>query len=125
MILNCKPMAPFKMELDTAKIEQVYEGRLNVCRCGCAGEYYEPNGTLDENGEARAEDLKIIDGLQLLRDYNEKGKDIMFDDFGDRFYFEIMTKELMLSEMDKDDDDDWDGRYDEPVEMGWAFYVKK
>lgn len=125
MILNCKPMAPFKMELDTTKIDQVYEGRLNVCRCGCAGEYYEPNGTLDENGEARAEDLKIIEGLQLIFEYSVSGKDIMFDDFGDRFYFEIKTEELMKSEMDKDDYDDWDEGHDELVEMGWAFYVKK
>ena len=34
------------MSIDISKITKIYMGRDRTCRCGCAGEYLEPNDKL-------------------------------------------------------------------------------
>jgi len=109
----------FTIDFDSSKIDQVYEGRLNVCRCGCAGEYYEPSAKDPEQDKA------ISKALDTLISYNARGNEILYSDFGDRIYFEIKTDEFNKSDMDDEDYEDWDGGYDEVIEMGLAFYLKK
>ena len=59
------------------QIEQMYEGRGNNCRCGCAGNYH----TLERNSR------KIINALQKMESGNYHVEYI------DDYIFEIVLKE--------------------------------
>ena len=102
------------VEFDFSNIDQVYEGRLNVCRCGCAGEYYNPLVHGD----------KIKEGLSLLYGFNSRRKEILYYDFGDRIYFEIKT-DTIDNPYEEEGDEYSDYLDREEHDMGWAFYLNK
>jgi len=108
MKINAKPMEFTQViEFDVKDLTQVYKGRLDACRCGCAGEYYTP----DEN-EA---DIDIA--LNLLKQYSNDGE-VKFERFSyknkddNELYFEFETHSR------------YNGSAMEDESMGYAFYIK-
>lgn len=126
MQINAKPMDFIQViDFDAKDIIQVYKGRLDNCRCGCAGDYYRPGG---DDGD----DHKIDIALNLLRKYSDKGE-VKFDRFKyqsadtpNELYFEFEThiEDSYNIDLDGDDDDDYYWRTNEEMSMGYAFYIK-
>jgi len=121
MKINAKPLDFIEIiDFDTKDIKQVYKGRLDNCRCGCAGDYY-------KLGE---DDTKIDIALNLLKQYADKGE-VKFSRFtyGDpsknELYLEFEThiEESYDSDLDGDDDDYY-YRDNEEMSMGYGFYIK-
>ena len=122
MRINAKPLDFIEViDFDTKNIKQVYKGRLDNCRCGCAGDYY-------RLGE---DDTKIDIALNLLKQYADKGE-VKFSRFtyGDpsknELYLEFEThiEESYDSDLDGEDDDDYYYRDNEEMSMGYGFYIK-
>ena len=123
MKINAKPLDFIEViNFDTKDIKQVYKGRLDNCRCGCAGDYYKPG----EN------DTEIDIALNLLKQYADKGE-VMFSRFtynykeNNELYLEFEThiEESWDNDLDGDDDDDGFYRRDnEEMSMGYGFYIK-
>ena len=64
-----------KIEFDVNKVKQVYHGRLDNCRCGCAGEYYQP-------GVTPKADAFITKALEILNKYsNSPHEQVSYDRF--------------------------------------------
>jgi len=121
MRINAKPLDFIEViDFDTKNIKQVYKGRLDNCRCGCAGDYY-------KLGE---DDTEIDIALNLLKQYADKGE-VKFSRFtyGDpsknELYLEFEThiEESYDSDLDGDDDDYY-YRDNEEMSMGYGFYIK-
>jgi hypothetical protein len=68
---------PKEITFSLGQIEQMYEGRGNCCRCGCAGNYH----TLENNSR------KIINALQKMASGKYHVESI------DDYIFEIVLKE--------------------------------
>jgi hypothetical protein len=68
---------PMEITFSLGQIEQMYEGRGNCCRCGCAGNYH----TLENNSR------KIINALQKMASGKYHVESI------DDYIFEIVLKE--------------------------------
>ena len=123
MKINAKPLDFIEvLDFDTKDIKQVYKGRLDNCRCGCAGDYY-------KLGE---DDTEIDIALNLLKQYADKGE-VMFSRFTykdasqNELYLEFEThiEESWDNDLDRDDDDDGFYRRDnEEMSMGYGFYIK-
>ena len=103
MRINAKPLNFIEvLDFDTKDIKQVYKGRLDNCRCGCAGDYY-------KLGE---DDTEIDIALNLLKQYADKGE-VMFSRFtykykeNNELYLEFETpiEESWDNDLDDDDDD--------------------
>ena len=119
MKINAKPLDFIEViDFDTKDIKQVYKGRLDSCRCGCAGDYYKP-------GE---DDTEIDIALNLLKQYADKGE-VMFSRFTykdadkNELYLEFEThiEESYNNDLDGDYDDMW---VNEEMSMGYGFYIK-
>ena len=121
MRINAKPLDFLQViDFDTKDIKQVYKGRLDNCRCGCAGDYYKP-------GE---DDTEVDKALNLLAKYAERGE-VKFERFK---YSDPSKNELYLEfethieeSYDNDLDGDDDGYYysdNEEMSMGYGFYIK-
>ena len=123
MKINAKPLDFIEIiDFDTKDIKQVYKGRLDNCRCGCAGDYYRP-------GE---DDTKIDIALNLLKQYADKGE-VKFSRFtyndpsSNELYLEFETHIEDSYNIDLDgevDDDDYYYRSNEEMSMGYGFYIK-
>ena len=108
-----------RIEFNVNDVIKVYYGRLDNCRCGCAGEYYDM-GT---------DDAKITDALHILNSYSKSSTEtVMYDRFTyknqpSELYFEIQTETRdFAEESDNDDDDDY--RQSDEGEIGYAFYIQ-
>jgi len=100
------PLAEQSFTLDTSKIKQIYSGQLNICRCGCGGDYHTP------------EDKSYESMLLSVMTYIESGHyEIKMDFWKDEDYIEFQTTT-------KDNCDD-SGFYYETAEMGFAIYLNK
>jgi hypothetical protein len=100
--LNKKP----RFTLDVSRIKQIYSGKLNNCRCGCAGDYHTP------------EDKSYEGMLITIMTAIESGKyEIGMDFWKDEDYIEIQTCEKELEVGDYNDT--------EIAEMGFGIYLKK
>ena len=93
-----------KIEFDVNKVKQVYYGRLDNCRCGCAGEYYQP-------GVTPKADAFITKALEILNKYsNSPHEQVSYDRFTykdptqNELYFEIQTETRNFAEESDDDD---------------------
>lgn len=122
MKINAKPLDFVEViDFDAKDIKQVYKGRLDNCRCGCAGDYY-------KLGE---DDTKIDIALNLLKQYADKGE-VKFSRFtyGDpsknELYLEFEThiEESYDSDLDGEDEDYYYYRDNEEMSMGYGFYIK-
>ena len=121
MEIKATPMSHSKkIEFDVNKIKQVYYGRLDNCRCGCAGDYY----------KAGEDDAEITKALELLNKYsNSPHEQVMYDRFTykdptqNELYFEIQTETRDFAE-DSDDDDDYDYHESDEGDVGYAFYIQ-
>ena len=122
MKINAKPLDFVEViDFDAKDIKQVYKGRLDNCRCGCAGDYY-------KLGE---DDTEVDIALNLLKQYADKGE-VKFSRFtyGDpsknELYLEFEThiEESYDSDLDGDDEDDYYYRDNEEMSMGYGFYIK-
>ena len=121
MLINAKPMDFMQViDFDTKDILQVYKGRLDNCRCGCAGDYY-------KLGE---DDREIDIALNLLRKYADRGE-VKFDRFKykgtdtpNELYLEFETHVKDSRDNDLDDEDEYDYYTNEEMSMGYAFYIK-
>lgn len=108
-----------RIEFNVNDVIKVYYGRLDNCRCGCAGEYYDM-GT---------DDAKITDALHILNSYSKSSTEtVMYDRFTyknqpSELYFEIQTETRDFAE-ESDDDDDDDYRQSDEGEIGYAFYIQ-
>jgi len=112
-----------RIEFDVNKIKQVYYGRLDNCRCGCGGEYYQP-------GETPEADAFITKALKVLNEYsNSHYKNVSYDRFTykdptqNELYFEIQTETRDFAEQ-SDDDDDYDYYQSDEGDVGYAFYIQ-
>jgi len=112
-----------RIEFDVNKIKQVYYGRLDNCRCGCAGDYYEPGATPEA-------DAFITKALKVLNEYsNSHYKNVSYDRFTykdptqNELYFEIQTETRDFAEQ-SDDDDDYDYYQSDEGDVGYAFYIQ-
>jgi len=122
MQINAKPMDFIQViDFDAKDILQVYKGRLDNCRCGCAGEYFRPDGDDGDNHE-------IDIALNLLCKYADRGE-VKFDRF--KYKSTDTPNELYLefeTHVKDSHDNDLDGEYDyyvnEEMSMGYAFYIK-
>jgi len=65
-------------KLDFDQVEKLYIGEGNCCRCGCGGEYFEPD---TETGRA-----KIWEAMEEIEKFHKAGKNIHSLD---NFIFEI------------------------------------
>ena len=121
MEIRATPMSHSKkIEFDVNKIKQVYYGRLDNCRCGCAGDYY----------KAGEDDAEITKALELLNKYsNSPHEQVMYDRFTykdptqNELYFEIQTETRDFTE-ESDDDDDYDYHESDEGDVGYAFYIQ-
>jgi UDP-glucose 6-dehydrogenase len=121
MEIKATPMSHSKkIEFDVNKIKQVYYGRLDNCRCGCAGDYY----------KAGEDDAEITKALELLNKYsNSPHEQVMYDRFTykdptqNELYFEIQTETRDFAE-ESDDDDDYDYHESDEGDVGYAFYIQ-
>jgi hypothetical protein len=114
MKINAKPLNFIEvLDFDTKDIKQVYKGRLDNCRCGCAGDYY-------KLGE---DDTEVDIALNLLKQYADKGE-VKFSRFtyGDADKNELYLEFETHTEDSYDEDDDmWAS---EEMSMGYGFYIK-
>jgi hypothetical protein len=121
MEIKATPMSHSKkIEFDVNKVKQVYYGRLDNCRCGCAGDYY----------KAGEDDAEITKALELLNKYsNSPNEQVMYDRFTykdptqNELYFEIQTETRDFAE-ESDDDDDDDYHESDEGDVGYAFYIQ-
>ena len=109
-----------KIEFDVNKVKQVYYGRLDNCRCGCAGDYY----------KAGEDDAEITKALKILNKYsNSPHEQVMYDRFTykdptqNELYFEIQTETRDFAG-ESDDDDDYDYHESDEGDVGYAFYIQ-
>ena len=109
-----------KIEFDVNKVKQVYYGRLDNCRCGCAGDYY----------KAGEDDAEITKALKILNKYsNSPHENVMYDRFTykdpaqNELYFEIQTETRDFAG-ESDDDDDYDYHESDEGDVGYAFYIQ-
>lgn len=111
-----------RIEFNVNDVIKVYYGRLDNCRCGCAGEYYDM-GT---------DDAKITDALHILNSYSKSSTDTVLSD---RFtyknqpselYFEIQTETRDFAEEGEENSgEDFDDYYEsDEGEIGYAFYIQ-
>ena len=128
MEIRATPMSHSKLiEFDVNKIKQVYYGRLDNCRCGCAGDYF----------KAGEDDAEITKALELLNEYSNSPIDnVSYDRFTykdpsqNELYFEIQTETRDFAGWDSvegtHDDGDYDPDYHESDEgdVGYAFYIQ-
>ena len=112
-----------KIEFDVNKVKQVYYGRLDNCRCGCAGEYYQP-------GVTPKADAFITKALEILNKYsNSPHEQVSYDRFTykdptqNELYFEIKTETRDFAG-ESDDDDDYDYHESDEGDVGYAFYIQ-
>ena len=112
-----------KIEFDVNKVKQVYYGRLDNCRCGCAGDYY----------KAGEDDAEITKALKILNKYsNSPHEQVMYDRFTykdptqNELYFEIQTETRdFAQESDNGDGEDYDDYYQsDEGDVGYAFYIQ-
>ena len=112
-----------RIEFDVNKVKQVYYGRLDNCRCGCGGEYYQP-------GE---DDAEITKALEVLNEYsNSQYKNVSYDRFTyqdpkrNELYFEIQTETRdFAQESDDGEGEDYDDYYQsDEGDVGYAFYIQ-
>ena len=121
MEIRATPMSHSKkIEFDVNKVKQVYYGRLDNCRCGCAGDYY----------KAGEDDAEITKALKILNKYsNSPHEQVMYDRFTykdptqNELYFEIQTETRDFAE-ESDDDDDYDYHESDEGDVGYAFYIQ-
>ena len=121
MEIKATPMSHSKkIEFDVNKVKQVYYGRLDNCRCGCAGDYY----------KAGEDDAEITKALKILDRYsNSPHEQVMYDRFTykdptqNELYFEIQTETRDFAE-ESDDDDDDDYHESDEGDVGYAFYIQ-
>jgi UDP-glucose 6-dehydrogenase len=121
MEIKATPMSHSKkIEFDVNKVKQVYYGRLDNCRCGCAGDYY----------KAGEDDAEITKALKILDRYsNSPHEQVMYDRFTykdptqNELYFEIQTETRDFAE-ESDDDDDYDYHESDEGDVGYAFYIQ-
>ena len=121
MEIRATPMSHSnKIEFDVNKVKQVYYGRLDNCRCGCAGDYY----------KAGEDDAEITKALELLNEYSNSPIDnVSYDRFTykdptqNELYFEIKTETRDFAE-ESDDDDDYDYHESDEGDVGYAFYIQ-
>lgn len=53
------------MQLDVTQVETIYQGVDNICRCGCAGDYYRADKDLSKMVKLLAKAKKyIIEGVK-------------------------------------------------------------
>jgi len=124
MEIRATPMSHSKkIEFDVNKVKQVYHGRLDNCRCGCAGEYYQP-------GVTPKADAFIAEALEILNKYsNSPHEQVMYDRFTykdptqNELYFEIKTETRDFAE-ENDGDDDYDYHQSDEGDVGYAFYIQ-
>jgi hypothetical protein len=128
MEIRATPMSHSTLiEFDVNKVKQVYYGRLDNCRCGCAGDYFKP-------GE---DDAEITKALELLNKYSNSPNDnVSYDRFTykdpsqNELYFEIQTETRDFAGWDSvegtHDAGDYDPDYHESDEgdVGYAFYIQ-
>jgi hypothetical protein len=128
MEIRATPMSHSTLiEFDVNKVKQVYYGRLDNCRCGCAGDYFKP-------GE---DDAEITKALELLNKYSNSPLDnVSYDRFTykdpsqNELYFEIQTETRDFAGWDSvegtHDAGDYDPDYHESDEgdVGYAFYIQ-
>jgi UDP-glucose 6-dehydrogenase len=128
MEIRATPMSHSTLiEFDVNKVKQVYYGRLDNCRCGCAGDYFKP-------GE---DDAEITKALKLLNEYSNSPIDnVSYDRFTykdpsqNELYFEIQTETRDFAGWDSvegtHDAGDYDPDYHESDEgdVGYAFYIQ-
>ena len=120
MEIRATPMSLSKLiEFDVNKIKQVYYGRLDNCRCGCAGDYF----------KAGEDDAEITKALELLNEYSNSPIDnVSYDRFTykdptqNELYFEIQTETRDFAE--ESDDDDYDYHESDEGDVGYAFYIQ-
>ena len=112
-----------RIEFDVNKVKQVYYGRLDNCRCGCGGEYYQP-------GE---DDAEITKALEILNEYsNSQYKNVSYDRFTyqdperNELYFEIQTETRdFAQESDDGEGEDYDDYYQsDEGDVGYGFYIQ-
>lgn len=111
-----------RIEFDVNKIKQVYYGRLDNCRCGCAGDYYQP-------GVTPKADAFIAEALEVLNEYSKSQyKNVSYDRFTyqdpaqNELYFEIQTETRDFAlHPDDDNDDYWES---DEGDVGYAFYIQ-
>ena len=121
MEIKATPMSHSQLiEFDVNKVKQVYYGRLDNCRCGCAGDYY----------KAGEDDAEITKALKLLNEYSNSPIDnVSYDRFTykdptqNELYFEIQTGTRDFAE-ESDDDDDYDYHQNDEGDVGYAFYIQ-
>lgn len=72
-----------RFEIDVEKVTTIYKGKLDCCRCGCGGDYFEP---LTSNGnESRA----FKNALEILKTSDK----VRYQEYDDENVFEIVTNE--------------------------------
>ena len=122
MRINAKPLDFLQViDFDAKNIKQVYKGRLDNCRCGCAGDYFKP-------GE---DDTEVDRALNLLKQYADKGE-VKFERFKysdpskNELYLEFEThiEESYNNDLDGDDDDGYYCSDNEEMSMGYGFFIK-
>ncbi len=122
MRINAKPLDFLQViDFDTKDIKQVYKGRLDNCRCGCAGDYFKPS----------EDDTEVDRALNLLKQYAERGE-VKFERFKysdpskNELYLEFEThiEESYDNDLDGDDDDGYYYSDNEEMSMGYGFYIK-
>ncbi len=124
MEIRATPMSHSKLiEFDVNKVKQVYYGRLDNCRCGCAGDYF----------KAGEDDAEITKALELLNEYSNSPIDsVSYDRFTykaperNELYFEIQTETRdFAQESDDGEGDDYDDYYQsDEGDVGYAFYIQ-
>jgi len=109
-----------RIEFDVNKVKQVYYGRLDNCRCGCAGDYF----------KAGEDDAEITKALKVLNEYSKSQyKNVSYDRFTykdptqNELYFEIQTETRDFAE-ESDEDDDYDYHQSDEGDVGYAFYIQ-
>jgi len=123
MEIKATPMSHSnKIEFDVNKVKQVYYGRLDNCRCGCAGDYYQAGVT------PKADEF-ITKALEVLNEYSNSPIDnVSYDRFTykdpsqNELYFEIKTETRDFAE--ESDDDDYDYHESDEGDVGYAFYIQ-
>jgi len=109
MRINAKPMASTQViDFDAKDIIQVYKGRLDICRCGCGGDYFKPGEDDDEIDRA----------LNYLRQYSNQ-HEVVFERF--KYKSADTPNELYL---EFETHTSWNGSAMEDESRGYAFYIK-